>query len=91
MESFLTPILYFALLIHVVLIVVCLWRVWQGDNVIDRLMGMELMGTLTLTVLVLMALIQERTIYIDVALGLAALGFVGTIALAKYLANEQMY
>jgi hypothetical protein len=37
------------------------------------------------------ALIFRRIIYIDVAMGLAALSFVGTIALAKYVADEQMY
>jgi multicomponent Na+:H+ antiporter subunit F len=65
--------------------------VWRGENVIDRLMGLDLLGILTLSVLVLLALIFRRIIYIDVALGLAALSFVGTIALAKYVADEQMF
>ena len=64
---------------------------WRGENVIDRLMGVELMGTLTLAVLILTAVIQSRSLYIDVALGLAALGFIGTIALARYAAEEQMF
>ena len=66
-------------------------RVWRGENVIDRLIAVELVTTLFLAVLVLIALIFERTIYIDVALGLAALGFIGTLALAKYVADEQMF
>jgi multisubunit Na+/H+ antiporter MnhF subunit len=70
---------------------VAFWRVWQGENVIDRLMGLDLFGILTLAVLVLLALIFRRIIYIDVAMGLAALSFVGTIALAKYVADEQMF
>jgi multisubunit Na+/H+ antiporter MnhF subunit len=70
---------------------VAFWRVWRGENVIDRLMGLDLLGILTLAVLVLLALIFRRIIYIDVAMGLAALSFVGTIALAKYIADEQMF
>jgi multisubunit Na+/H+ antiporter MnhF subunit len=70
---------------------VAFWRVLLGENVIDRLMGLDLLGILTLAVLVLLALIFRRIIYIDVAMGLAALSFVGTIALAKYVADEQMF
>jgi multisubunit Na+/H+ antiporter MnhF subunit len=44
-----------------------------------------------LAVLVLLALILANSTYIDVALGLASLGFVGTIALAKYIADQQMF
>jgi len=80
-----------ALVIYIALIAVCVWRVWRGENVIDRLIGADLIGTLMLGVLVLIALITANSIYIDVALGLAALGFVGTIALAKYIADQRMF
>lgn len=88
MEQVLNSVLLAALAIHVILWGIALWRVWQGENVIDRLIGVELMNTLTLALLVLLAVIQGRSLYIDVALALAALGYVGTIALAKYAAEE---
>ena len=91
MGTILTYTLYLALVVHIGLLAVVLWKVWRGDNIIDRLMGADLLGTLTLAVLVLLALIERDSIYIDVALGLAALGFVGIIALAKYVADEQMF
>jgi multisubunit Na+/H+ antiporter MnhF subunit len=91
MSTILTFVLYLALLVHIGLLAVVLWRVWRGENVIDRLMGSDLLGTLTLAILVLLALIERDSIYIDVALGLAALGFIGTIALAKYVSDEQMF
>jgi multisubunit Na+/H+ antiporter MnhF subunit len=91
MATILTYVLYLALVVHIGLLAVVLWKVWRGDNIIDRLMGTDLLGTLTLAVLVLLALIERDSIYIDVALGLAALGFIGIIALAKYVADEQMF
>jgi multisubunit Na+/H+ antiporter MnhF subunit len=91
MATLLTYVLYLALLVHMGLLAVVLWRVWRGENVIDRIMGADLLGTLTLAVLVLLALIERDSIYIDVALGLAALGFISTIALAKYVADEQVF
>jgi multisubunit Na+/H+ antiporter MnhF subunit len=91
MATILTYALHLALLVHIGLLAVVLWRVWRGENVIDRLMGADLLNTLVLSVLVLLALIEGVGIYVDVALGLAALGFVGTIALAKYVADEQVF
>ena len=91
MGSILSYLLFLSLAIHVLLISVALWRIWRGENIIDRLMGADLMGTLTLAIVVLVALITRNSIYVDVALGLAAVGFIGIIALAKYVADEQMF
>ena len=91
MNEVLTLVLHAALLVHIALLAVCVWRVWRGENAIDRLIGADLIGTLTLAALVLIALITANSIYIDVALGLAALGFIGTIALARYIADQQIF
>jgi multicomponent Na+:H+ antiporter subunit F len=91
LEIIFVDILYISLIIHLGLVGVCFWRVWRGENLIDRLMGFELLSTLTLAILVLLSLIRQRIIYIDVALGLAVLGFIATIALAKYMADNQMF
>lgn len=90
-ETIWNGVLYISLSLHVVLMAVCAWRVWRGENVIDRLIGLDLMSTLSLAILVLISLILQRAIYLDVALGLAALGFIGTIALARYVSEEQMF
>ena len=91
LTTVLIVVLYAALVIHIILMGVALWRVWRGENIVDRLIGADLITTITLAVLVILAVIDRNSIYIDVALGLAALGFIGTIALAKYIADEQMF
>jgi multisubunit Na+/H+ antiporter MnhF subunit len=91
MESVLFIVLYFSLAVHIVLIGISVWRVWRGENVIDRLMGADLISTLTVCILLLIALFENNSIFIDVAIGLVALSFVSTIALAKYVADEQMF
>ena len=50
-------VVYASLVIHIVMITVCVWRVWRGENVIDRLIGVDLSSTLTLAVLVLPTLV----------------------------------
>ena len=91
MHNTLLIVSYFSLAVHTILIAVAIWRVWRGENVVDRLIGVELVSTLTLAVLVLVALISRESIYIDVALALGALGFIGTMALTKYAVDERMY
>jgi multisubunit Na+/H+ antiporter MnhF subunit len=84
-------VLYASLVIHIVMITVCVWRVWRGENVIDRLIGVDLLSTLTIAVLVLLSLLTQDAIYIDVALALGALSFISTVALAKFTAEQQMF
>lgn len=91
MEQIVETMLNLALLVHLLLLALVVWRVWRGENVVDRLAGADLVSTLTIAILVLLALIRQDAVYVEVALGLAALGFVGIIALARYLADEQMF
>jgi multicomponent Na+:H+ antiporter subunit F len=91
MERIFDIILYISLSVHIILMSVAFRRLWKGENVVDRLIGFDLLGTLTLAVLVLVSLIYRQSIYIDVALALALLSFVGSIALAKYLADDKMF
>jgi multisubunit Na+/H+ antiporter MnhF subunit len=91
MENILMAVLYVSLVIHIVMMAIAVRRIWRGENVVDRLIGADLLSTLTLAVFVLIALIWQRALYLDVALALAALGFVGTIAYAKFIADEQLF
>ena len=91
MSTLLVTALYFSLVVHIVLVGIAVWRVWRGENVIDRLMGTELVTTLFLAILILVAIVFRESLYIDVALALGALSFIGTVALAKYLADEQIF
>lgn len=91
MEQIIDVALNLTLIIHLLLLAIVVWRVWRGENVVDRLTGADLVATLTVAILVLLALVRQDSVYVEVALGLAALGFVGIIALARYLADEQMF
>ena len=79
------------MILHVGMLAIVVWRIWRGDTVVDRLIGVDLITTLLISILVLLSITQRDSIYIDLALAVAALGFISTIALAKYLADEQMF
>ena len=76
-----------AVVVHLVLLAVCLWRLWHGQNPIDRLMALDLIGTLVIALIVLLAIRKGWTMWLDVALGFAAVGFAGTVLLTKLVAD----
>lgn len=80
-----------ALIVHLILVAIVVWRIWRGRTVVDRLMSVDLAATFLLSTLVLLAILRRDSIYIDLALTLAALSFITVIVLAKYLAGEQMF
>jgi multisubunit Na+/H+ antiporter MnhF subunit len=73
------------------MVLVCVWRVWRGENIIDRLIGLDVTTTLTLAILVLIAILEENSLFIDVALGLTTLSAIASVALAKYVADQRMF
>ena len=91
MENIVNATLYLALAIHILLMVVVAWRLWRGRDVIDRLTASEMLSTLALAVLVLLTLIHQQRMYVDVALGLAALGYVTVITFARYIVDRRMF
>jgi multisubunit Na+/H+ antiporter MnhF subunit len=91
MVELLTEVAAVAMLLHVGMMAVVVWRIWRGETVADRLVGVDLVTTLLISILIILSISQRDSIYIDLALALAALGFISTIALAKYLADEQMF
>jgi multicomponent Na+:H+ antiporter subunit F len=64
-------------------------RVVIGPSPEDRLIGLNLASSQVLAILVLLAVRQGRAIYLDVALVYAILGYIGVLAVARYLSREE--
>ena len=63
-----------------------LLRVVTGPTVIDRIVAVNIIGTKTAVLLVLIGTIFERVeMFVDFALAYALLNFVGSIASARYI------
>ncbi|MCG8619463.1 MAG: monovalent cation/H+ antiporter complex subunit F [Desulfobacterales bacterium] len=90
-DTLYTYVLYGALMIHILLMAVVALRLWQGHHVVDRLMASDMLGNLAVVVLVIGAMIHHQKIFLDVALGLAALGFITVIAFARYITNKRIF
>ena len=68
----------------------CLLRAWLGKTIPDRMVAIDIMGTLAVGMTALLAVITKREFLLDVALAWIFLSFIGTLALAKYLAHKTL-
>ena len=68
----------------------CLIRAWLGRSIPDRMVAIDIMGTLAVGVTALYAIISKRGFLIDIALAWIFLSFIGTLALAKYLSHKTL-
>ena len=70
-------------------IVVSMVRVVIGPTVADRMTALNMVAAQILAVLVLVAVREGRSNYLDVALVYDIFGFIGTLALARYFAARK--
>lgn len=91
MENLLNFVVWGVLIIHIGMLLICVWRVWRGENIIDRLIGLDVTTMLVLIILILIAIIERNSIFFDIAIGLTALSAIASIALAKFIADQRMF
>ncbi len=65
--------------------VLAFYRFVAGPRVVDRVVAFDVLTIISVTGIVLVALISGREIYLDVALVYALLSFLGVIVAARYL------
>lgn len=60
-------------------------RFVKGPTAADRTVALDTLTTIAMAMLVLLAFVFKRFIYIDVALVYGVLGFIGVLVIARYL------
>ena len=61
------------------------WRLLRGPSAPDRILALDTLYVNSIALLVLLGIHLSSTLYFEVALLIALMGFVGTVALCKYL------
>jgi multicomponent Na+:H+ antiporter subunit F len=64
-------------------------RLVKGPSLPDRVIAIDLIGVLMVCLLVLMAGSTGQDAFLDVAMVVALISFVGTVAYARYIEREQ--
>lgn len=63
-------------------------RLAKGPTLPDRVIAIDLIGVLMVCVLVVMAGVTAQQAFLDVAIVVALISFVGTVAYARYIERE---
>ncbi|MCD4821446.1 MULTISPECIES: cation:proton antiporter [Methanococcoides] len=69
----------------VIAIIPCIYRVIKGPTIPDRVIAVDAMTTVIVVILGIYSYMQESAFFMDVALVLAIISFVGTVTISKYL------
>lgn len=69
--------------------VVGMVRTLIGPTVVDRMIGLNIVASQILALLVLVAVSEARSVYLDVALVYDIFGFVGILAIARYVDSKE--
>ena len=84
-SEILSTALNIALLMVGVASVLSLWRLLIGPDVPDRILALDTLYVNTIALVILFGLKQGSMLYFEAALLIAIMGFIGTVALSKYL------
>ncbi len=76
-----------AILIAMILVLV---RTLRGPTVFDRILGVNIFGTLTVMLIAVVGFLQGRPEFLDLALVYALINFIATIAVTKYMRFRDM-
>ena len=81
----LDPFLVFSIAI-LFTVSLCLYRALRGPGIINRIISVNVIGTKTIALILLIGTIFERVdFFIDIAFVYALINFISTLAFSKYL------
>jgi multicomponent Na+:H+ antiporter subunit F len=66
-------------------VVMAFVRLARGPSLPDRVVALDLIATLSMGMIAVYAIITNQPVLLDVAIVLALLAFLGTVAFARYL------
>jgi multicomponent Na+:H+ antiporter subunit F len=73
-----------------ILMFLSLFRAIRGPTVLDRLIGVNAIGSKTTTLLIFIGLIYGRVdMFVDIALAYAMLNFIAVLAASRYFQKEK--
>jgi len=79
---------YAAQVILVAGLLVATLRVLAGPTLADRVLGLDLLVAIAIGFIGVTSVVSGHTLYIDIALALALVGFLATIAFARYIGSQ---
>ncbi len=79
------------LIVLIALVIPCVHRMIAGPSAADRLQAVDTITTLLIGIALALAALRQEWMFVDIALALAALSFIGTLALARYISEGKWF
>lgn len=64
-------------------------RGWKGPEIYDRVLAANIIGTKTVLLLAVVALLYGRPDFLDLALAYALINFIGVLAILQFVQNRE--
>ncbi len=90
MSTLLFAAIVFALACYVLAMALSLLRLLRGPTAQDRVLAMDLICTIAMLVLMVLAIRYRSSVYFEAALLIAIFGFVSSAAMAKFLLRGEV-
>lgn len=74
-----------ALGILMVALFLAIYRLVRGPSLPDRVVALDLIGMISLCIILVLTIRTNEPVYLDVAIVLGIVAFLGTVAFARYL------
>lgn len=78
-----------ALVLVTLSIILAFVRVLRGPSLPDRVMALDMIGLMAVSVIVLTAIVSDEAVLIDAAIALALVAFLGTLAFARFIERRE--
>ncbi|MCY6355207.1 monovalent cation/H+ antiporter complex subunit F [Clostridium sp. ZS2-4] len=78
-------LLIFAILFLSATIFLCMYRAVKGQSAADRLVAINVVGTKTIILILMVSFIIHETYFVDVALVYALISFIASIVISKFV------
>ena len=84
------PIFIFAGIYLGMLMLLSMYRAVIGPTILDRLVGVNALGTKTVALMIIIGLIYHRVdMFVDIALAYAMLNFIAVLAASRYFQKRK--
>jgi multicomponent Na+:H+ antiporter subunit F len=78
----------FALAMLLIAMLLAVGRLLRGPTVPDRVIALDVIATITVSFMAVFAFKFDEPMFVDIAIVVAMIAFLGTVALAQYLTRE---
>lgn len=83
-----SKLLTFSILFLSATIFICMFRAVKGPSAADRLIAINVIGTKTIVLIIIVSFLLNETYFVDVAIVYALISFLSSIVIAKYIESS---